>query len=112
VALERKLGTRVRHFAYPAGRFDAVAVAAVAEAGYEFAYTTCRHRDPSHPLLTIPRMVFWERTSLDAFDRFSPAMMSCQIHGLFDLWRTCDHRRRASRSAGLPAMRRSLGAES
>jgi len=112
VALERKIETKVRHFAYPAGRFDPVAVAAVADAGYAFAYTTCRHRDPAHPHLTIPRTVFWERTSLDLFDRFSPAMMSCQVHGVFDRRRACTHERRDRRRADLPTVSHRLGAES
>src|SRR5919198_3606713 len=41
--LERRLGTRVDHFAYPDGAFNAEVVDAVATAGYRFAYTTCRH---------------------------------------------------------------------
>ncbi|HZE89482.1 MAG TPA: polysaccharide deacetylase family protein [Verrucomicrobiae bacterium] len=93
--LETMLGTEIRHFAYPAGRFDPESVAAVGEAGYGFAYTTCRHQDPARPELTIPRTVFWERTCLDAFDRFSPAMMSCQVHRVFDFRRACRHEKAA-----------------
>src|SRR5439155_13092486 len=40
--LEHELGAPVRHFAYPDGRFDGAVVDAVAEAGYRFAYPTCR----------------------------------------------------------------------
>ena len=83
--LEKRLGTTVKHFAYPDGRFDDVTVPAVAEAGYRFAYTTCLHRDLSHPLLTIPRKVLWQNSCLDANGRFSPAIMSCQVNRTFDL---------------------------
>lgn len=81
--LERRLGARVQHFAYPDGHFNREVVRAVAEAGYRFGYATCRHRDPMHPLLTIPRTVLWEGSCLDARGRFSPAIMSCQIRGVF-----------------------------
>ncbi len=82
--LEKRLGTTVKHFAYPDGRFDEVTVAAVAEAGYTFAYTTCLHRDLSHPLLTIPRKVLWQNSCLDGNGRFSSAIMSCQVDRAFD----------------------------
>jgi peptidoglycan/xylan/chitin deacetylase (PgdA/CDA1 family) len=112
LALESRLGMDVRHFAYPAGRFDPEAVRAVAEGGYRFAYTTCRHRDRSQPLLTIPRTVFWERTCLDAFDRFSPAMMSCQVHRVFDLGRVCPHDRTVPRRGTASATASRVGAVS
>lgn len=79
-ALEHKLGTPVRHFAYPGGHFNPAVVRAVAESGYRFGYTICRHRDPDHPLLTIPRMMLWEASCMDTHGRFSPAIMSCQTH--------------------------------
>lgn len=92
--LERKLGITIRHFAYPNGSFDASSVRAVANAGYRFAYTTCSHRDPHDPLLTIPRKLLWERSCMDAFERFSPSIMSCLVRGLFDFAAPCaqDHR--------------------
>ena len=91
--LERRLGTEPVHFAYPDGRFDASVVAAVADAGYRFGYTTCRHQDPDHPTLTIPRRLLWENACLDAFGHFSPAVMSCQVNGVFDFAAKCriDH---------------------
>ena len=69
--LELELGSSVRHFAYPDGGFDGTAIAAVAEAGYGFAYTICRHRDEAL-LLTIPRQTFWQGSCLDDRERFSP----------------------------------------
>jgi len=95
LAAEQKLGMPVEHFAYPDGRFNPEVVQAVKEAGYRYAYTTCMHRDPTNPLLTIPRRVMWEHTSRDAFDQFSPAMMSCQVNGVFDQLGGCNqtHRR-------------------
>ena len=91
--IERRLGVTVEHFAYPDGRFDAATVTAVAAAGYRFAYTTCTHRDPRHPLLTLPRRMLWENACVDAVSRFSPAIMSCQVHGVWSLVSGCgqDH---------------------
>jgi peptidoglycan/xylan/chitin deacetylase (PgdA/CDA1 family) len=89
-AAERALGAKVEHFAYPDGRFNADIVRAVAAAGYRAAYTTCRHRDPRHPALTVPRRPFWENTCLDALGRFSPALMSCHASGVFDLLAPCN----------------------
>lgn len=90
--LERGLGKRVHHFAFPDGRFDSAAVSAVAAAGYKYAYTTCLHRDARRPHLTIPRQMLWERSSLDCFDRFSGAILTCQLHGLFDLASRCERK--------------------
>ncbi|MFL6622875.1 MAG: polysaccharide deacetylase family protein [Sulfurifustis sp.] len=88
-AIEQKLNTRVEHFAYPGGDFNASVVRTVAAAGYRCAYTSCRHRDRAYPALTIPRWLLWERSCLDAFERFSPALMSCQLSGVFDFARPC-----------------------
>lgn len=82
--LERRLDTRVEHFAYPDGRFNENAVCGVAEARYRCAYTICTHQDAGHPRLTIPRRVLWENSSMDSFGRFSSALMSCQFNGIFD----------------------------
>lgn len=91
--LERRIGITVRHFAYPDGQFNAAAVRAAAAAGYRFGYTSCLHRDPDYPSLTIPRHIFWENSSLDALGRFSPAVMSCQVNRVFDAVAGCrqDH---------------------
>ncbi|MBI2469449.1 MAG: polysaccharide deacetylase family protein [Candidatus Rokubacteria bacterium] len=87
--LVRRLGTAIHHFAYPDGQFDRATVRAVAAAGYRFGYTTCQHRDPDHPLLTIPRRLLWENACLDALGRFSPAVLGCQVNGVFDLAAHC-----------------------
>ena len=85
-ALEQRLGAPVEHFAYPDGQFDRATVTAVERAGYRFAYTVCRHRDPQRPLLTIPRVMLWQRSSLAASGRFSGSVLACQMYGgwLFD----------------------------
>jgi glycosyltransferase involved in cell wall biosynthesis len=83
-AIERRLGLRVSHFLYPDGCFDAGALRAVAAAGYRFAYTGCRHRDAVRPLLTLPRRVLWEGSTLGASGRFSDAVLRAQISGVFD----------------------------
>lgn len=88
-ALQARLGVPVRHFAYPDGRCDDAAVSAVAEAGYATACTTCSHRHPRHPLLTLPRRLLAEPSSLDHRGRFSGAVLSCQVNGVFDLAGRC-----------------------
>lgn len=88
--LEQRLGPNIRHFAYPDGRFDALVVKSLAEAGYRFGYTTCTHRHAEHPALTIPRRLLWENACLDAFGKFSPAVMSCQVNGIFDFAARCE----------------------
>jgi peptidoglycan/xylan/chitin deacetylase (PgdA/CDA1 family) len=97
--LQRKLVTEIRHFAYPDGRFDAPTVKAVAASGYRFAYTTCRHRDPVYPLLTIPRLLLWENSCLDARGNFSAAIMNCHINGVFDLVHSCNQAHSLRRAA-------------
>ena len=106
--LETKLGMPIRHFAYPDGRFDHRTVQAVAAAGYRYAYTTCRHRDPHYPLLTIPRKLLWENSCLDASGSFSPAVMSCQMNHLFDFLPGCgqDHRSVAADAVRVAESRR------
>jgi peptidoglycan/xylan/chitin deacetylase (PgdA/CDA1 family) len=82
--LEQRLGVSIRHFAYPDGQFNARAIQAVADAGYGTACTICAHRDPAHPLLTISRRMLWENACMNGFGRFSPAILSCQVNGIFD----------------------------
>jgi peptidoglycan/xylan/chitin deacetylase (PgdA/CDA1 family) len=79
--LEQRLGTPVRHFAYPDGRFNRTAVRAVRLAGYRCAFTTCSHQDPRHPLLTIPRRVLSEHSAVDTRGRFVPAVLHCLEQG-------------------------------
>ena len=87
--LETRLGRPIRHFAYPAGDFDTSTVRAVAGAGYDLAYTVCRHQDVEHPRLTLPRTLLWERSSVDAWGRFSSPVLGCQVNGVFDLVAPC-----------------------
>jgi len=88
--LESRLGGTVRHFAYPDGQFNRELAELVAVAGYRFGYTTCSHRDSEQPLLTIPRRMLWQNACLDERGRFCPAILSCHVHGVFDLVRGCD----------------------
>ena len=90
-ALEHALGVPIRHFAYPGGYFNRGVVRAAAAAGYRFGYTACRHRDAEHPLLTVPRTLLWETSSVDARGGFSAAVMSCQIRGIFSPRCRIDH---------------------
>ncbi len=89
VILEAWLGEPVRHFAFPCGKFNAATVRAVAQAGYRYAYTICRHRDSGFPSLTMPRKLLWEKSGLNALGSFSPSVMSCYVHGAFDLVSGC-----------------------
>jgi peptidoglycan/xylan/chitin deacetylase (PgdA/CDA1 family) len=92
--LESRLGAPVRHFAYPNGWFNAATVRAVAASGYRCGYTTCGHRDPNNPFLTISRKCLWENSCFNALGRFSEGIMSSHVHGIFDLVSKCqqDHR--------------------
>ncbi|OFW39484.1 MAG: hypothetical protein A3J28_14340 [Acidobacteria bacterium RIFCSPLOWO2_12_FULL_60_22] len=87
--LERCLGEKIRHFAYPGGQYNAATVKAVAQAGYRFGYTICNHRDSSFPLLTIPRKMLWEKSCLNALGSFSPSILSCHVHGSLDFVARC-----------------------
>jgi peptidoglycan/xylan/chitin deacetylase (PgdA/CDA1 family) len=91
--LEQRLGTDVRHFAYPNGWFNATTIKVVEEAGYRGAFTSCRHRDPAHPNHTLSRTLLWERSCLGAFGSFSAAVMGCQADGILDRGAACplDH---------------------
>jgi peptidoglycan/xylan/chitin deacetylase (PgdA/CDA1 family) len=82
-ALETKLRTPIRHFAYPDGRFNTTVVQAASAAGYRYAYGICRERDTQFPLLTIPRKVLWEHSCLSAMSKFSSAMMKCHVNWVF-----------------------------
>ena len=97
--IERRLGTGVRHFAYPSGMFDTASVNAVADAGYRFGYTVCSHRDTGHPRLTVPRTFLWENSSLDFRGAFSGPILSCQIRRAFDVVSGCRQRHRVSQES-------------
>jgi peptidoglycan/xylan/chitin deacetylase (PgdA/CDA1 family) len=87
--LQRRLGSPIDFFAYPDGGFNDDIVKAVAAAGYRYAFTTCRHRDAGNPMLTIPRIGLWERSSVDPRERFSPEIMSCLAAGMFGAASRC-----------------------
>jgi hypothetical protein len=55
--LEQALGERIDHFAYPGGQFNPQVVSAAA-AGYRYAYGL-PSGDPSHPALTLERLLLW-----------------------------------------------------
>jgi peptidoglycan/xylan/chitin deacetylase (PgdA/CDA1 family) len=91
--LQEALGQPVRYLAYPDGRFNTRVVDEVEAAGYRTAFTTCQHRDPRRPRLTVPRRLLWENSCRDGSGRFSAAVMSCQVGGMFDWMGRCrqDH---------------------
>jgi peptidoglycan/xylan/chitin deacetylase (PgdA/CDA1 family) len=92
--IQRRLGTQVRHFAYPSGVFNTASVKAVAKAGYRCGYTVCTHRDATHPQLTVPRTLLWENSSLDFRGAFSGPILTCQVRRAFDLVSGCRQRHR------------------
>lgn len=83
--IEQQLGSPVRHFAYPDGQFTHNAVKVVADSGFRTAYTACLHRDREYPQLTLPRILLWEGSCLNAFGQFSPSVMGCQVNAVFNL---------------------------
>jgi peptidoglycan/xylan/chitin deacetylase (PgdA/CDA1 family) len=87
--LETRLGDIVPYFAYPDGRFHSQVVKAVKSCGYAFAFSTCSHRDSEYPLLTVPRKILWEKSCVNPFGSFDPAVMECQISSLFDFMSPC-----------------------
>jgi peptidoglycan/xylan/chitin deacetylase (PgdA/CDA1 family) len=97
--LEQRLGTGVTHIAYPSGSFDTNSVNAAAAAGYRFGFTGCMHRDASHPLLTIPRVLLWQDSCLDSHRVFCESVLSCQVHRAFELVSGC----RQSHASGAAA---------
>jgi peptidoglycan/xylan/chitin deacetylase (PgdA/CDA1 family) len=90
--IERRLGNKVQHFAYPSGVFNATSVNAVAAAGYQLAYTACTHRSAEYPLLTVPRTLLWENSSLNTHGAFSGSILNCQIHHAIGLAGACAQR--------------------
>ena len=88
--IEQHLVAPVDHFAYPGGQFTSDIVAAVANAGYRYAYTACQHDVPAHATLTIERLLLWEGSSVDADGQFSPAILNCQAHDLWPPVRRCE----------------------
>jgi len=90
LAIEAQLGEPIRHFAYPGGQFNTPTVEAVANAGYQFAYTACQHADPRHQALTIERLLLWEGSSVNGDGEFSPAILHCQTQDLWPPARKCD----------------------
>jgi peptidoglycan/xylan/chitin deacetylase (PgdA/CDA1 family) len=82
--IESHLHKRVRHFAYPAGEFTRASARAVADAGYDLAYTICEHVDALYPRLTIARRVLWQNSCVDGQGRFLGDLMSAQVNGTLD----------------------------
>jgi len=88
-ALQQRLGIQAGFFAYPGGCFNTTIVEAVRSAGYRLAFTDCRHRDERYPMLTIPRRGLWQRSCLDRFGHFSPAIMSGHAAAMFGRSANC-----------------------
>ena len=87
--LEARLGAPVEHLAYPDGCFDPWTVVAAEMSGYRYGYTICGHADRSSPLLTQRRRILWEGACRSPAGRFSPAVLRCQVAGVFDPFERC-----------------------
>jgi peptidoglycan/xylan/chitin deacetylase (PgdA/CDA1 family) len=92
--LERQMGERVDHFAYPGGEFNSAIVDAVARAGYRYAYTACPHGVPQRHALTLERLLLWEGSSVNGDGEFIPDILSCQAQDLWPPARKCERAHR------------------
>lgn len=88
-----QLGTPAKFLAYPDGQFDERIACAAEMAGYTGALTICNHRSHERPRYSASRRVLWENASIGTNGHFSPAVMSCLVHGVFNLSSRCpqDH---------------------
>jgi peptidoglycan/xylan/chitin deacetylase (PgdA/CDA1 family) len=83
----RRLGTRPRGFAYPAGDYDAASVMAVARAGLDHAVTTdVGDNRADTPRLELRRRGLPEGACLGPAG-FSSRMTLAELDGAFDGWR-------------------------
>ena len=72
--IEKELGTKVKHFAYPSGAVDVRTANLVADAGYETAVTTAPGKvNPATPRYRIPRIALDAAALKDSRGQFSPA---------------------------------------
>ncbi len=105
--IEKHLGGAATHVAYPDGQFCPATLQAAREAGYRYGYTTCHHRSAEEPMLTIPRIIFWERSGAGLAGPFSGSIAACEVAGVFDRLRPsrCNHaaRRRGAASGARAA---------
>jgi peptidoglycan/xylan/chitin deacetylase (PgdA/CDA1 family) len=81
--VERRLGHRPRHFAYPNGLHTPAVRRAVAEAGFEAAVTTedVENRRGGDRY-ALKRKTLWEYSSL-GLAGYSPALAACNLDGVF-----------------------------
>jgi peptidoglycan/xylan/chitin deacetylase (PgdA/CDA1 family) len=81
--IESRIGTEVRHLAYPDGKFNRGVAKTVAESGYQSACTTGDY-DLTCARYTIPRRMLWEKAGVNASGRPSRAVLECLLAGVFD----------------------------
>lgn len=84
LAVEAKLGTEVRAFAYPNGNWDRRVRSFVEQAGYQCAFTTERGwHGPLDDPYSISRIMIHEGVVTGRTGRFSPAMFELRLSGWF-----------------------------
>jgi peptidoglycan/xylan/chitin deacetylase (PgdA/CDA1 family) len=82
--LERMLGTRADHFAYPDGRYDQRIADLVRKVGFKSASTIeDRPNVISEDLYRLKRKLLWEQACLGMFTDYSEIVAECQLRGLF-----------------------------
>ena len=84
--LERLLGKKIEHLAYPDGRYNPFVVDAARACGYRSACTTQDfiNKIGGNPYL-LGRQLFWENSNWGLLSRSSKAMVASQIKGLFKI---------------------------
>lgn len=82
--LEKRLGGRVDHLAYPDGRYNFSVVEAARACGYRSACTTADFVNKvGGNLHLLGRQLFWENSTWGWASKCSKAMVASQIKGLF-----------------------------
>jgi peptidoglycan/xylan/chitin deacetylase (PgdA/CDA1 family) len=79
-ALETQLGTPVRHFAYPTGKYNDTVKTVLARAGFEVAVTTERHVNRrGGDLLALGRICLCEESTRGISGRYSEAVARLRL---------------------------------
>jgi peptidoglycan/xylan/chitin deacetylase (PgdA/CDA1 family) len=80
LALEEKLGSPIRHFAYPTGRYNAAIRKVVANAGFDVAVTTERRINRrGDDLLTLGRICLCEESTRGVAGRYSEGVARLRL---------------------------------
>jgi len=86
LAVERELGVPCRDFAYPNGYYSKGIIRALVRSGYRSAVTTedAANRIGGDPF-RLCRKTLWENHSRGLNGAYAPALLACQLDGVFRL---------------------------